>query len=110
MTTSDAKRPFFPPRSRLLLGIVLLVIAVGLTWAQWYSLQGPMETLAWFEKNRAPGDSLAYASTLYHASHAQATHANRWSPTGYLTLGVIGVVVALTLIASSSVGRVAPAE
>ena len=62
---------------------------------------GPLETLAWFEQNRGPADSAAYASALYHASHAQAANANRWKPTGYATTAILGAVIGLALIASA---------
>ena len=100
-------RAFFPPRSRLLVGVVLLLATSGLTWGKWYSLKGPLETLAWYDQNRSPGDSLAYASALYHASYAKADQRGRWGPTGYATLGLIGVIIAGSLIASSRSRRTA---
>lgn len=101
-------RAFFPPRSRLLVGIVLLIVTAGLTFGYRYSLRGPLQTLEWFKAHRAPGDSLAYASAAYHASHAQAAQANRWRPTGYATLGLAGILVSLGLIASSRSRRTTP--
>jgi hypothetical protein len=52
-----------------------------------------------------PGDSAAYASALYHATHARVAHEARWEITGYATLGLVGVVIALGLIGSSRLGR-----
>jgi len=99
------KRAFFPARSRLLLGFAFLLVASGLASGQWYSVRGPLQDLAWFEEHRAPGDSVAYASALYHASYARAIHARRWSPTGYATLGLAGALVGAALIVSSFVHR-----
>jgi hypothetical protein len=99
------KRAFFPARSRLLVGGILFLVTLGLTWGRWDSIKGPLEDLAWLEQHRSPGDSLAYASAMYHASYARAAQQNRWRLSGYATLGIIGLVVAGGLIASSRFRR-----
>ncbi len=81
-----------------ILGIVLVLASPGLSLGQWYSERSPLETLAWFEQNRSPGDSAGYASALYHASYARASVANRWHPLGYGTLGVAGTLLGIALI------------
>jgi hypothetical protein len=97
----DTKRPFFPPSSRLLVGIALVLVATGLAVAQWhYRVRGPLQTLAWFDAHRSPGDSLVYASAAYHAAHAQGSYSNRWRLTGYATLGTMGTLVGIGLILS----------
>ena len=98
---------FFPAKSRLLVGVLLLFVAPALTLGQWYATKGPLETLAWFEQHRSPGDSVAYASALYHGTHARATQANRWRPTGYVTLGLVATIVAVGLLLSSRHRRTA---
>lgn len=92
---------FFPPQSRVVLGLVVVLVSGLLAFLRWYSVKGPLETLAWVEQHRAPGDSATYASALYHASHAQAAHKSRWSATGYAAHGVAGAVIGLTLILSA---------
>ncbi|MEX2178509.1 MAG: hypothetical protein WD801_07345 [Gemmatimonadaceae bacterium] len=79
----------------------------ALALGQWYSTRGPLQTLAWYEQHRAPGDSAGYASALYHAGHAQATHAARWSLTGYATLGVAGTLVGLAVLLGARQRRTA---
>ena len=76
-------------------GLLLVLASPGLSLGQWYSERSPLETLAWFEQNRAPGDSAGHASAVYHAAHARASVANRWKPTGYGTLGVIGTLAGI---------------
>jgi hypothetical protein len=46
-----------------------------------------------------PVDSATDASVVYHAAHAQAALANRWKPTGFATLAVIGSFVGVSLVA-----------
>src|SRR5688500_3545 len=94
-------KEFFPAKSRLVIGVVVMVVTLGLSFGRWYSAKGPLETLAWFEQHRGPGDSLAYASAIYHATHARAVHDNRWRPTGYATLGLVGTAIGLALIVSA---------
>lgn len=95
MTTSRS----ITPRSRLLAGLVVIAFAGGLSLGyHHYAIRGPLQTLAWFEQNRAPGDSLALASAQYHAAHARASLSRRWSATGYGTLGALGTLAGLALI------------
>lgn len=95
------KAEFFPPSSRVLLGVVFLVVFPALAIYRWYGAKGPIETREWFEQHRSPGDSAAYASAVYHASHARATHAARWHPTGYATMGVAGTLAGAALVLSA---------
>ncbi|HYC50155.1 MAG TPA: hypothetical protein VEB19_03505 [Gemmatimonadaceae bacterium] len=88
MTTAE----FFPPRSRILVGIAIVLVSAGLTYGRWYAAEQPIRTLRYFEANRSPGDSAGYASALYHASPALREHANRWTPLGYGTTGIIGIL------------------
>jgi hypothetical protein len=99
---------FFPPKDRVLIGAILLVVASLFIYGSWWSLNGPLETLARLETHRFRGDSAEYASALYHASHAKATQAARWSPTGYATLGTLGIIVSLGLILSARRWRSEP--
>lgn len=95
------KAEFFPPSSRFALGVVFLVVAPALAIGQWYRVKGPIEELERIEQHRSPNDSAAYASAVYHASHARATRAARWHPTGYATTGVTGALVGAALILSA---------
>jgi ABC-type multidrug transport system permease subunit len=94
-------RPFFPPSSRILVGVVIIAASAMLTYGKTRSVQGPIETLAWFTANGSPGDSIAYASAVYHAAHASNSYRGRWGPTGYMTLGVAGVVFGALLALSA---------
>lgn len=101
-----SRRVFFPRSSRALLGVALLLVVPALTYGQWkYAVKGPLETLAWIDEHRGPRDSAAYASALYHAGHARASHDRRWSMTGYATIGLTGTLVGLALLLSSLIGR-----
>jgi len=91
----------FGPRSRRLLGLILLVVSTGLAFGAWYSANRPLKELAWIEDHRSPADSLAYGSAVYHATHARATHANRWRLNGYATLGALGTLLGIGLLVSS---------
>ncbi len=85
-------------RIRTTLGIVFLIAAPALSIGAWDAANGPLETLAWYDAHRGPGDSAAYASAQYHAAHARASHANRWRPTGYATLGLLGTLIGIGLL------------
>lgn len=85
-------------RLAMVTGLLLVLVSPALALGQWYSTRGPLQTIAWFDQHRSPRDSAAYASALYHAGHAQATHARRWNLTGYATLGVAGTLVGLALL------------
>jgi hypothetical protein len=93
--------------ARRILGVILLLAAPAVAFGVWYSARGPLTTLAWFEQHRNPADSAAYASALYHASHARATQANRWHVTGYATLSLVGALAGVGLILSGSYRRTA---
>jgi hypothetical protein len=89
------KPAFFPPRSRVLVGIMVIIITSGLTYGQWYSTRAPIQAIEWMDRNRSPGDSLAYANAVYHASHARYVLANRWKATGYASTGIAGALLGL---------------
>lgn len=75
-----------------------MLASPALSILKWQSNKGPLETLAWYEQHRNPGDSIVYASAVYHAGHARASNMNRWSPSGYATLGIAGTLVGLALL------------
>lgn len=85
-------------QSRVVLGVLVLLLSALITLSRWYVTRGPLETLAWAETHRAPGDSAAYASALYHAAHAQAARDGRWNADGFATQGVAGTLFGLALI------------
>ena len=85
-------------QNRILLGVVVLIVGLGMSAARWYSTRGPLETLAWVEKNRTPSDSAMYASALYHATYAQQTLQTKWSAGGFATHAVIATIIGLALL------------
>jgi hypothetical protein len=89
-------------RLAAMLGVLLVLASPALALGQWYSIRGPLKTLAWFDDHRAPGDSVAYASALYHAGHARASIAGQWQPTGYATLGAAGTLIGVALLGVSA--------
>lgn len=99
------RRPFFPPASRALVGIAMIVASIGLSYGQARSLEGPIEALDWMTQNRSPGDSAVYANAAYHAAYASEIFRRRWTATGYMTLGTAGVVFGLALALSALLGR-----
>jgi hypothetical protein len=105
------KRPFFPPRSRVLVGAMIAIISGVLCYLQVAQVREQLATLRWVEANRAQGqqaDSALYASALYHASFAQGTYAGRWGLTGYMTLGVFGVAAGAAVALSALWRRASP--
>ena len=95
------KRPFFPPASRVLVGVAVIAASAMLTIGKAQSIAAPMETLAWVTEHRSPGDSAVYASAAYHAAYASEDYRTRWKPTGYMTLGTVGGVLGLALVLSA---------
>ncbi len=95
------KAPFFPSRSRVLVGGLILVAALGLTWGKWYSTRETLQVLEWFEQNATPRDSVGYSNALYHATWAQAEQDNRWGLGGYFMTGTIVAVIGASLMWSA---------
>jgi hypothetical protein len=95
------KRPFFPPSSRVLVGVAIILASVGLTYGQSRAVEGPIEDLLWVTENRSLGDSAQYASAAYHAAYASESYRRRWGPTGYMTLGTAGVLFGALLALSA---------
>ena len=85
-------------RVAIIIGTVLLIAAPALSFGEWFSTRSPREAFETVRANRKPGDSLAYASSAYHASHAEATLVARWSLTGFATLGLAGFLVGAALV------------
>jgi len=85
-------------RVAFILGVVLLIAAPALSVGVWYSTRSPRQAFEAAARERTPGDSLAYASSAYHASHAEATLAARWSWNGFATLGVAGFLLGAALL------------
>jgi hypothetical protein len=81
---------------------MMLVIAGGIGYLKWNSVQRPLRELEYAKNHRTAGDSAYYASTLYHATYAMEDEANRWGPAGYATLTTIGLVIGVGLIASAA--------
>ena len=74
-------------------GIILVIAAPGLAFGSWHSTRQPLEMLAWSESNRAQIPPEAYGSAVYMAAHAQRTLDEKWSPTGFATLGIGGFLL-----------------
>jgi hypothetical protein len=81
-----------------ILGVILVLISPAGALASWRVNQQPLEVLAQVEQRRSILDSATIASAIYHAGHARATLANRWHPTGFATLGILGTNAGLTLL------------
>ena len=86
---------------RRVLGLILFIAAPALAVGRCYSTREPLARFAQMEQHRTPADSLAYGSAAYHAAHARATQANRWHPTGYATLGILGTIIGAGLLYSA---------
>jgi hypothetical protein len=98
------KRPFFPPSSRVLVGVAMLVTSLGLTYAFSRTIEGPIQDLDWVTTHRSPGDSAIYASAAYHAAYASQSFQDRWKVTGYMTIGTVVAVFGGALALSGFVG------
>jgi hypothetical protein len=95
-------RPFLGRRDRILLGVIVLIVGLGISALRYYSTRGPLEALAWVEKNRTPSDSAMYASAVYHATYAQQTLQTKWSAGGFGTQAVVVAVAGLVLLFAPS--------
>lgn len=93
-------REFFPRQSRLLIGALVLLVGLSVSFGRWYATRAPLEELAQVEQHRTQQDSATYASAMYHASHARAIRASRWSLAGYATHGVVAAVLGVALLLS----------
>ncbi len=91
-----------------ILGVILVLISPTGALAWWRVNQQPLEVLAQVGQRRGILDSATIASAMYHAGYARATLANRWHPTGFATLGVIGTIAGLTFLYSSRSRRTEP--
>lgn len=94
-------KPFFPSRSRRLVGVIVLLASGILAYARWDSSEQLIASLAWAQAHRTPGDSASYASQLYHGSHGQVARDGRWRTTGYATQGLMGTLIGLALVLSA---------
>lgn len=89
-------------RGLLLMGVILLFAAPALSMASVMSRHQHIKELQDVVfANATLTDSAMRASTAYHLSHLQAAEALKWSPTGDATLGVVGGIAGLVLIAAS---------
>lgn len=95
-------RQRFGRRDRILLGVVVLIVGLGMSALRYYSTRAPLETLAWIEKNRTPADSAMYASAVYHATYAQQTMQTKWRASGFATHAVVASIIGLTLLVAPS--------
>ena len=80
-------------RTARVIGTVLVIAAPGLAFGSWYSTRQPLEMLAWSEANRSRIPAEAYGSAVYMAAHAQRTLDEKWTATGFATLGIAGFMV-----------------
>lgn len=88
-----------------ILGVTLVLVSPAYAWASWTGTQQPLEVLAQVEQRGNILDSATIGSAMYHAAHARATLADRWHPTGFATLGVIGTIVGATFLFFSRARR-----
>ena len=71
----------------------------------WNGTHEAIATHAALETHRVPGDTIYFSSAAYHAWRARTTEVNRWRPTGYATLSLVGTIVGIALLASGSIRR-----
>lgn len=88
-------------RLRRVIGLALVILAPSLAVAQWYSTKQPLEVLALAERMRGTLPPDEYASAVYHGSHAMETLNNKWSPTGFATIGILGFLAGAGLLVSA---------
>jgi hypothetical protein len=89
-----------PERARLarVLGIVLVIAAPAMTFLAWQSTQQPIEVQAMAERMKGSLPADQYASALYHGSLAHQSLNDKWKPTGFATLGTIGLLLGCGLL------------
>jgi hypothetical protein len=89
------------PRLARVIGTILVIAAPGLAIGSWHSTRQPLEILAWAEANRSRLPAASYGSAVYMAGHAQRTLDEKWSSTGFATLGIAGFLVGAALLVVS---------
>ena len=95
----------FPPSARLFAGIIVLPVTALATYGQWRAQKDPLDALEWIEAHRRPQDTAMYTHAQRHAAYIHEVYGDPWDPTGYATLGVVGTIVGVGLIASSRIRR-----
>ena len=91
----------FPPSTRLFAGIIVILVTAVATYGQWRAQRDPLDALAWIETHRGPQDTAMYTHAQRHVAYIRDMYGDRWSPTGYATLGVVGTLIGVVLLASS---------
>ena len=93
-------------------GLVLLLAGPATYYGTWQGNRQNLDVLQMMEQRprRDKTDSANYASALYHGTHARASEAGKWSPTGYATLGVALTIVGVVLLGFGMRRRVAVAS
>jgi hypothetical protein len=93
-------QPLASRRTRVALGVLILIAALGVTWMRASVAQDALHTLTDVTRLHREGQTTdrILANATYHAAHAQRTVDNRWTLTGYATHGVIGSALGLALL------------
>ncbi|MDB4905962.1 MAG: hypothetical protein JWO05_746 [Gemmatimonadetes bacterium] len=78
---------------RRIAGLVLLIAAPALAWGSWNQANRDIAFADAVPPRRNHADSLMFEYSAYHAARGRIAHAERWHPTGYATLGLLGVLV-----------------
>ena len=81
-----------------ILGLVLVLASPSLMLATRRTNKAQIDQMMDALKRHQAGDTTGFASVAYHASYALESEGTRWHPTGYMTLGTLGVVLGVSLI------------
>ena len=94
---------------RRVIGVLLVLVAAALSLGHEWTIRRDLGYAAAVgPRVDAAGDSAMRASIAYHAANARAAGRARWSPLGHGTLGVVGVIAGLAILATTR--RRAPRE
>lgn len=87
-------------QSRVLFGVLVLLITAGLTVLRARATREPLEQLTEVTRLHAEGKAsdVLLANAQYHGAHAQRRFDSRWSLSGYAMQALIGTTLGLALV------------
>ena len=87
---------------RRVIGVLLVLVAAALGLGQEWALRRDLNYAeAVGPRVDAYGDSAMRASIAFHEANAHAAGRARWSPLGHGTIGVVGVLVGVAILATT---------